>query len=109
MSTTEWARPTILEGRLVRLEPMSLAHLDGLADVAFDAAIWRWTIARPTERAALEAWMRTAIAAADAGTEVPFVTIDRATGRPIGSYGLEELDSAPAYTSIRENRLRLFY
>jgi RimJ/RimL family protein N-acetyltransferase len=85
MSTTEWARPTVLEGRLVRLEPMSLAHLDGLADVAFDAAIWRWTIARPADRAALEGWMRTAIAAADAGTEVPFVTIDRASGRPIGS------------------------
>jgi RimJ/RimL family protein N-acetyltransferase len=29
--------------------------------------------------------MLAAIAAADAGTEVPFVTVERATGRPIGS------------------------
>ena len=85
MPPNDWARPTVLEGRLVRLEPMSIAHLDGLADVAFDPAIWRWTIARPTDRAGLETWMLAAIAAADAGTEVPFVTVERATGRPIGS------------------------
>jgi len=74
-----------LEGRLVRLEPMSPAHLDGLAKVAFDPSIWVWTIARPTDRAGLEAWMSTAMANRDAGIELPFVTVDRATGDPIGS------------------------
>ena len=74
-----------LEGRLVRLEPMSRNHLAGLAEVAFDPELWRWTIARPTDRAALEAWMSSAMANAAAGTELPFVTVDRATGRPIGS------------------------
>jgi N-acetyltransferase len=74
-----------LEGRLVRLEPMSPAHLDGLAKVAFDPSIWVWTIARPTDRAGLEAWMSAAIANCEAGTELPFVTVDRATGDPIGS------------------------
>jgi N-acetyltransferase len=77
--------PVTLEGRLVRLEPMSSRHLDGLEDVAFDPELWRWTIARPTDRAALEAWMSTAMAGAAAGSELPFVTIDRASGRPIGS------------------------
>jgi RimJ/RimL family protein N-acetyltransferase len=74
-----------LEGRLVRLEPMSPAHLDGLAKVALDPAIWVWTIARPTDRSGLEAWMSTAMANREAGVELPFVTIDRATGEPIGS------------------------
>jgi len=77
--------PVTLEGRLVRLEPMSPSHIDGLADVAFDPSIWVWTLARPTDRAGLEAWMTTAMANRAAGTELPFVTVDRESGRPIGS------------------------
>lgn len=82
---TAWASPVTLEGSLVRLEPLSRAHLDGLAAVAFDPLIWRFTIARPTDRAGLEAWLEAALANAAAGSEVPFATIDRASGRPIGS------------------------
>jgi len=74
-----------LSGRLVRLEPMSREHLDGLAEVGLDPAIWMWTLARPGDRAGLEAWMATALANRDAGTELPFVTVDLATGAPIGS------------------------
>ena len=74
-----------LEGRIVRLEPMSIGHLDGLMEVALDPAIWRWTIARPTDLAGLQAWMASALANRDAGTEHPWVTVDRETGRPIGS------------------------
>jgi RimJ/RimL family protein N-acetyltransferase len=77
--------PVTLEGRLVRLEPLSLEHVSGLADVALDPAIWQWTIARPTTEAELRAWVETALAGSDAGNELPFATIDQATGRPIGS------------------------
>ena len=77
--------PVTLEGRRVRLEPLSLDHVPGLAEVALDPAIWQWTIARPTTIAELQAWVETALAGRDAGMEVPFATIDQATGRPIGS------------------------
>ena len=80
-----WATAVVLEGERVRLEPLSRDHLDGLAAVAFDPTIWRWTIARPTDRAGLEAWLEAALATAQGGTEVPFTTIDRPSGRPIGS------------------------
>jgi RimJ/RimL family protein N-acetyltransferase len=80
-----WVEPVTLEGSIVRLEPLSMAHLDGLAEVAFDEAIWRWTLARPTDVDGLQAWMATAIANLDAGSEMPFATIDRATDQPIGS------------------------
>lgn len=85
MPTNAWTQQATLEGSLVRLEPLGLVHLDGLAEVAFDPALWRWTLARPTDREALEAWLRTALDNAAAGSEVPFATIDRASGRPIGS------------------------
>lgn len=77
--------PVTLDGRIVRLEPMSLDHLDGLAAVAFDPSVWRWTTARITDRAGLEAWLRSAVANREAGTELPFVTVEQPTGRPIGS------------------------
>jgi RimJ/RimL family protein N-acetyltransferase len=80
-----WVTPITLEGRLVRLEPLSFEHLDGLAEVAFDPSIWRWTTARPTDGAGLRDWLETALRNAAAGTEVPFATIERASGRPIGS------------------------
>jgi RimJ/RimL family protein N-acetyltransferase len=81
----DWVRPVTLEGSIVRLEPISIAHLDGLAEVAFEPAIWRWTLARPTDINGLRAWMDAAISNMQAGTELPFVTVDVTTGKPIGS------------------------
>ena len=77
--------PIILEGRKVRLEPLALEHVPRLAEVALDAAIWQWTIARPTDEAGLRAWAEAALAGRAAGTEFPFVTLEASTGRPIGS------------------------
>ena len=81
----DWVKPVTLTGSIVRLEPLSLDHLDGLAEVAFDSSIWRWTLARPTEIEGLRAWLEAARAGAATGTEFPFATIDVETGRPIGS------------------------
>ena len=83
--TEPWVRPVTLEGSIVRLEPLSLDHLDGLADVAFDESIWRWTIARPTDVDGLRTWIEAALANRATGSEMPFATIDQAAGRPIGS------------------------
>ena len=77
--------PVTLEGRIVRLEPLGVDHVPGLAEVALDPAIWRWTIARPETEAELRDWAESAIRNRDAGTEFPFATLDATTGRPIGS------------------------
>lgn len=80
-----WVEAVVLEGDRVRLEPLRPDHLDGLVAVGFDPAIWRWTLARPTDRTGMKRWLDQALAGAAAGTELPFATIDQATGRPIGS------------------------
>ena len=80
-----WVQPVTLDGSIVRLEPLSLDHLEGLAEVAFDESIWRWTVVQPTEIGGLRAWVEAALAGRAAGSEMPFATIDQATDRPIGS------------------------
>jgi RimJ/RimL family protein N-acetyltransferase len=82
---SRWVEPVVLEGERVRLEPLSRTHLEGLAEVALEPAIWRWTVARPTDLAGLAAWLDAAVANAAAGAEMPFATVERASGRPIGS------------------------
>jgi len=74
-----------LEGAHVRLEPLTPAHLDDLARVAFEAAIWRWMPSRPSDLDELRAWIEQALANATGGTEVPFATVDRTSGRAVGS------------------------
>jgi RimJ/RimL family protein N-acetyltransferase len=85
MPAQTWVQPVTLHGPRVRMEPLAERHLDDLARVAMDAAVWRWTIARPIDDAGLRSWLATALANAEAGTEVPFATIDLATERAIGS------------------------
>ena len=80
-----WVTPVTLTGRRVRMEPLDEHHLDELAKVAYDDAIWRWTISKPIDDQLLRAWFDQARANARETIEVPFATIDQASGRAIGS------------------------
>jgi N-acetyltransferase len=75
-----------LEGSVIALEPLAERHEEGLFEAAKDAEIWRWLpLDASGSREGFGAWMRAALAAAEAGTEVPFATLDARTGEPIGS------------------------
>jgi RimJ/RimL family protein N-acetyltransferase len=67
------------------MEPLRADHYDDLARVAFDSPVWRWTLMGPQDEAGLHRWVDTALANAAAGIESPFATVDRVTGRAIGS------------------------
>jgi RimJ/RimL family protein N-acetyltransferase len=81
----DWVQPVTLEGSIVRLEPLAEAHLDDLAEVAFEGDLWRWTMIDPRNRDDLRLWLDAALANAAKGSERPFATVDRATRRAIGS------------------------
>ena len=85
MTDAERLEPVTLEGRIVRLEPLSLEHVPRLAEVGLDQEIWRWTLVQPQSEADLRDWAASTLAARSAGTELPFATIDVASGRPIGA------------------------
>ncbi len=70
-----------LEGRVVRLEPLAESHAEGLWEASRDPRAWRWlSVVQPTTREAWSSWMTEALAAAEAGTEVPFATVSREHG-----------------------------
>lgn len=76
----------MLEGELVRLEPMTAAHEDGLWEASRDARTWQWlSIAQPQTRDELRAYLDAALANAEAGIELPLVTVRRKDDAVIGS------------------------
>lgn len=77
--------PVVLEGRVVRLEPMALDHLDALSRVGLDPSLWALTTSRVATRDDMRQYMETALAEQAAGTALPFVTIARATREVVGS------------------------
>ena len=77
--------PLTLEGTHVRLEPLALAHVPALAGAASGP---RGTYALtwvPEGEAAMRRYVEEAIALREGGAAVPFATVQRATGRAIGS------------------------
>jgi RimJ/RimL family protein N-acetyltransferase len=70
-----------LEGSIVRLEPLGPEHRDGLWEASRDPRTWTWlSIAQPSTRAELDAWLNEAREEARAGRELPLVTISHKAG-----------------------------
>lgn len=78
--------PVTLEGRHVRLEPLSLErHAEALVAVGLDPDLWRWTLSRVEGAADLRLYVEHALAEQAAGRALPFATVERAGGRVVGS------------------------
>jgi len=77
--------PLVLEGEVVRLEPMERHHTRALCEVGLDPELWRWTMSRATDEAGMRRYVQAALSARDEESAYPFVTIERSSGRVIGS------------------------
>jgi RimJ/RimL family protein N-acetyltransferase len=77
---------SVLEGRVVRLEPLARRHEQGLFEVAQDERIWRWMPYDASESGeTFHAWLEDTLAASESGAEGAFATVDAGTGAPVGS------------------------
>jgi len=86
--------PITLTGVAVRLEPLSLDHHAALCEIGLDPALWRWTsvqIATPEE---MLRYIEDALRLRDAGSALPFATIDTASERVVGSTRYGNIDHA---------------
>jgi RimJ/RimL family protein N-acetyltransferase len=84
--------PVVLEGRHVRLEPLAESHVEPLAAVSLDPELWRWTVSQLHSVDDLRAYVEEALALQRDGSALPFATIDRASGRVVGSTRFGNID-----------------
>jgi N-acetyltransferase len=77
--------PVVLEGRFVRLEPLTLEHVPALAVAASGPRdTYGWTFV-PNGEAATAAFVQTALREQEDGRALPFATVLRATGEVVGT------------------------
>lgn len=82
----------VLEGRHVRLEPLTRKHLPALEGLAFDSRIWRYMLTRVETKKDLEDWVEAALKVAATGTQLPWVTVLRRNRSVVGSTRFIDLD-----------------
>jgi RimJ/RimL family protein N-acetyltransferase len=86
--------PVTLEGIRVRLEPLALQHLPDLCEIGLNPEVWRWTpmcLRTPEE---MRSYVDQALKAQELGTALPFVTIERNSGKIVGSTRFGNIDVA---------------
>jgi len=84
--TDPWRLPVTLEGKSVRLEPLTEAHVPGLAAVGCDDRIWRlmrYGLIHTEDDMRL--WVQHLLESQAAGTDLPFAVIHIATGAVAGA------------------------
>jgi N-acetyltransferase len=77
--------PCTLEGRLVRLEPLTLSHLEALCVVGLDPELWRFTVSKVATPDDMRRYVEAALEAQREGPALPFAIVWHATGQVIGS------------------------
>jgi len=77
--------PVTLDSEAVRLEPLTLAHADGLRAAAADGRLWTLRFTSVPEPEQTESYIEAALQGARDGHMLPFAVRDRATGTIVGS------------------------
>jgi RimJ/RimL family protein N-acetyltransferase len=78
-------QPVTLEGRRVRMEPLSLErHWEGLLAIGLEPDLWRWTLSRCERPEQLRAYLETALREQREGRSLPFATRDLVSGQVAG-------------------------
>ncbi len=85
--------PLTLEGDFVRLEPLTINHLKGLREVVFEESLWQWTISAVKDEEDLKRYVETALDEMQKGAMMTFATIEKSSGKVIGSTRFANIDA----------------
>lgn len=77
--------PVVLDGKFVRLEPLSITHLENLCEVGFDEELWRWIPTQVTNLEEMKDYIESALEDQKRGIALPFATVEKSTNKAIGS------------------------
>lgn len=87
-------RPITLEGKIIRLTPLSEADVPALALVGLEPEIWRHMLYGNVDtEAKLLAFVQDLLGRQAKGTDLPFTVIRRETGEPIGCTRYMNIDA----------------
>jgi RimJ/RimL family protein N-acetyltransferase len=78
-------QPQVLERDGIRLEPLTLAHEDGLAAAAADGELWRLWFTSVPEPGQTRSYLETALAGQQEGHMLPWAVRDLGSGRLAGT------------------------
>jgi N-acetyltransferase len=85
-------QPVTLEGPHVRLEPLTIEHHADLCAVGLDEDLWRWIPQAVRTADDMREYIEIALRAQAEGSALPFATVERASGRAIGSTRFGNID-----------------
>jgi N-acetyltransferase len=85
--------PAILEGENVRLEPLKLEHLEELCQVGLDETLWLWTANVITSKEDMRRYIETALDEQRRGVSLPFATVEKSSGKIVGSTRFGNIDA----------------
>jgi RimJ/RimL family protein N-acetyltransferase len=77
--------PVTLEGQHTILKPLSLAHEEALLVAAADGELWNSIVTIVPTRDTMAEYIQEALSAQAQGSELPFVIIQKSTGRVVGT------------------------
>lgn len=77
--------PITLEGRYVRLAPLSLTHADGLIAAAADGELWNTKVTIIPDAAGMNEYVKAALDGQSYGNTLPFVIVRKATNDIVGT------------------------
>lgn len=84
-------QPVILRDHGVRLEPLALAHEEGLRAAAADGELWKIRVTSVPEPENTRAYIETALKMREEGHRCAFAVIDDASGRVLGSTSYHDI------------------
>jgi RimJ/RimL family protein N-acetyltransferase len=77
--------PVTLRGRTVRLEPLSIDHVESLCHVGLGPDLWRWIPTPVTTAEEMHVYVATALAEQRRGVSLPFAIVEQSRSLVIGS------------------------
>ena len=89
-----FVQPVTLRSNGLRLEPLALAHEDGLAAAAADGQLWRLRVTSVPEPQETRAYIETALQMREQGNRFAFAVIDEASERVLGSTSFHDIIAA---------------
>ena len=86
-----FVQPLVMRHNGVRLEPLSLAHEEGLRAAAADGALWKLRITSVPEPQDTRAYIETALEGRAQGHRFAFAVLDDASGLVLGSTSFHDI------------------